>query len=362
VGKVLVTGGTGFIGAAVVRELLERGDDLRVAARRREAPETLAGLDFEQITCDILDRRAVRRALKGVDRVFHCAGLASLRPADRARCFEVNVGGTRTVLEECLRAGVERVVYTSSAAAVGPARPRSAADETQIFMAGRLGIAYVSSKHEAEAEAMRLAARGLPLVCVNPTLVLGPGDVAGTSSSAIIRRYMLRRIPVYVAGGFNVTDVRDVARGHVQADRRGKIGERYLLAGRNYTWDRFFADVGRISGVAVPMVRLPAGVALSLAEAAAAGGMRLPVSVDEIRSASQWWTYRAAKAQRELRWKARPHEETLEATVEWWLSRDRDRIAAAQDAGARGRLRDVAVGGAAAALRFAERARRTVLV
>src|SRR5207248_4589582 len=185
-------------------------------------------------------------------------GLTSLRTADRARCFEVNVGGTRTVLEEALRAGVERVVYTSSASAVGPAPPHRAADETQLFTAGRLDIAYVNSKHEAEAEAMRLAAHGLPVVCVNPTLILGPGDERGRSSAAIVRRYMLRRIPVYVAGGFNVVDVRDVAKGHVAADRRGKPGERYLLAGRNYTWDRFFADVGRISGIAPPMLRVPA--------------------------------------------------------------------------------------------------------
>src|SRR5207249_2072420 len=126
-----------------------RGDGVRVAARSKQPPETLAGLDVEPVTCDVLDRRAVRRALKGIDRVFHAAGLASLRDADRARCFEVDVGGTKIVLEECLRAGVERVVYTSSASAVGPAPPGKAADETQLFTAGRLGIAYVNSKHRS---------------------------------------------------------------------------------------------------------------------------------------------------------------------------------------------------------------------
>jgi dihydroflavonol-4-reductase len=362
VARVLVTGGTGFVGAAVVRELVGRGDAVRVAARSRELPQALHELDVESVACDVVDRRAVRKAVKGVERVFHCAGLSSLRPQDRARCFEVNVGGTKTVLEECLRAGVERVVYTSSAAAVGPAPPHRAADETQLFTAGRLAIAYVNSKHEAEAEAMRLAARGLPVVCVNPTFVLGPGDERGTTSAAIVRRYMLRRLPVYVPGGFNVVDVRDVAIGHLAADRRGKVGERYLLAGRNYTWDRFFADVGRISGVAAPLLRLPAPAALAFAEAAAAGPLHAPVSVDEVRSASQWWTYRAAKAERELRWKARPHEETLEATVEWWLMRDGDRIAAAQNGGATLRARDAALGGMAAVMRLAGRARRLVTV
>ena len=118
--KVLVSGGSGFIGAALVRRLVGRGDDVRIAARDPAVPDTLADLDVEIVTCDVRDRRAVRRALKDVDRVFHAAGFTSLRSADRARCFEVNVGGTKTLLEECLRAGVERVVYTSSAAAVGP--------------------------------------------------------------------------------------------------------------------------------------------------------------------------------------------------------------------------------------------------
>jgi dihydroflavonol-4-reductase len=356
VAKVLVTGGTGFIGAALVRELVGRGDDVRVAARGSELPETLAGLDVEHVACDVRDRRAVRRALKGVERVFHAAGLRSLREADRERCFDINLGGTKVVLEECLRAGVERVVYTSSAAAIGPAPPHRSADETQLFTAGRLGIAYVNSKHEAEAEAARLAAHGLPVVNVNPTFVLGPGDVRAGSSSGIVRRYMLRRIPLYVAGGFNVVDVRDVARGQLAADRRGKVGERYLLAGRNYTWDRFFADVGRISGVAPPLVRLPAPVALALAEAAAVGPGRAPVSVDEVRSASQWWTYRATKAARELGWRARPHEETLEATVAWHLEREHDRIARTRSSqGVQYRLAGAALGAAEGALGVARR-------
>jgi dihydroflavonol-4-reductase len=360
VAKVLVTGGTGFIGAWVARELCARGDEVRIASRTGAVPQTLADLDLDVVACDIRDRVAVRKALKRVERVFHAAGVTSLRAADRARCFDVNVRGTKTVLEECLRAGVGRVVYTSSSAAVGPAEPHGAADETQLFTAGRLGIAYVNSKHEAEAEAMRLAARGLPLVCVNPTLVLGPGDLGGSSAS-LVRRFMLRRIPLYVSGGLNIVDVRDVARAHLLADQRGKVGERYLLAGRNYTWDRLFADLSRLSGVAPPALRLPAAVGLRLADAAAVSPLRTALSVDEMRSAGQWWTYKSTKAGRELRWKARPHEETLEATVAWWMERDRTRIAAAQaERGARDRALDLALGGAGATLRLAARARRMV--
>src|SRR5207302_1058577 len=135
------------------------------------------GLDYQAVECDVLDRRAVRRAMRDVDRVFHLAGLVSMRPTDDDRLFEVNVGGTRIVLEEALRAGVERVVYTSSVTAIGPAPPGETADERQLFTAGRLGIPYVNSKHEAEVEALRLAAQGLPVVVVNPCYVFGAGDI-----------------------------------------------------------------------------------------------------------------------------------------------------------------------------------------
>jgi dihydroflavonol-4-reductase len=325
VGKTLVTGGAGFIGSHVARALAERGDDLRLTTRESTKTENLVGLEYEGVKCDLLDRRQVRRALRDVDRVFHCAGMTSLRASDGDRLFEVNVIGTRNLLEECLRAGVERVVYTSSVAAIGPAPRGGRADENQLFTAGRLGIPYVNSKHEAEVEALRLAARGLPLVCVNPCVVFGAGDVYGSSTS-IVRRFMLGRIPAYVDGALNIVDVEDVARGHVLADERGAIGERYILGNRNYTLDRLFADLGRVSGVEPPALRLSPGLALRLAQALEAAPGRPPITVDEVRSAGQWWTYKTAKAKRELGWATSPHEDTIEATVNWYVERDGERF------------------------------------
>ncbi|HKG36689.1 MAG TPA: SDR family oxidoreductase [Solirubrobacterales bacterium] len=321
----LVTGASGFIGTHLVRALAERGDDLRLLARRSSNLDHLEGIEFDRVTGDVTDRRAVRRAMKGVGRVFHVAGTTSMRPGSAERVFEINVVGTRTVLEEALRAEVERVVHTSSAGAVGPAKPGGTADENQAFTAGHLGIAYINSKHEAEVEAFRVAAHGLDLVVVNPTFVLGPDDPTGTSNG-LIKRALLRQIPFYVDGGLNVVDVRDVAQGHVLADRKGKPGERYLIGGRNFTFDRLFADVGRISGVPPPPIKVP----LELTRVAAGLGRRIripvPVSDDELVSAAQWWTYRCTKAKRELGFKPRPHEETLEDAVRWQMDRLGDRL------------------------------------
>jgi len=179
--------------------------------------------------------------------------------------------------------------------------------------------------HEAEVEAMRAAARGLPVVCVNPTIVFGPGDVHVTSTR-LVRSFLLRRIPIYTDGAVNVVDVRDVADGHLLADESGAVGERYILGGRNFTFDRLFADLGRLSGVEPP-VKLGSVPARAAARVLQAAGRAGPLSANEVRAASQWWTYRSTKARRELGWRARPHEETLEATVAWHMEREHERIA-----------------------------------
>lgn len=315
-GRTLVTGATGFIGSHLVRALAARGDELRLLVRAASRLEHLQGVEFEVVTGDVLDRDSVRRALKGADRVFHVAGSTSMRSKDREWVRRLNVEGTRNVLEEALAAGVERAVHTSSIAAVGAAPPGGAIDESASFNVGHLGIAYVNSKHEAELEAMRLYSAGLPVVVVNPSFVFGPDDPTGTSMG-LIRRFLLRRIPVYVDGAINVVDVRDVAQGMLLADERGRPGERYILAARNFTLDRLFADLARISGVDPPALKLPGPVVLAALEAGSRLGLRLPSSPDEVRSAMQWWTCRNDKARRELGFQPRPHEETLADAVRW---------------------------------------------
>jgi dihydroflavonol-4-reductase len=315
VAKTLVTGGAGFIGTHLVRALSARGDELRLLLRRSTRADHLSDLDFELARGDITDRRAVRRALRDVDRVFHAAGRTSMRRADRRAVFEANVRGSAIVFDEALRAGVERVVHTSSVAAIGAGARGGTADETTPFELGHLGVAYINSKHEAEVEGLRMAAHGLQITFVNPTFVFGPDDPSRTSMG-LVRRFLLGRIPSYVDGALNVVDVRDVAAGHLLADERGAAAERYILAGRNFTLDRLFADLSRLSGVPPP-VKLPAGAVLAAVEVAERLGLPAPTSGDEVRSATQWWTYRNKKARDELGFAPRPHEETLEDSVRW---------------------------------------------
>src|SRR3954453_23641607 len=291
VGVTLVTGATGLVGSHVARLLVERGDRVRVTTRPRSRLGNLAGLDTEQVECDMLDRRAVRRAMRGVDRVFHVAGLTNLR-ADAETMFRINVLGTTTVLEEALRAGVERCVHTSSVAAVGPAPRGSTADERQVFQAGRHGLPYINAKHESEKEALRLAGLGLPVVIVNPAHVFGAGDVYH-SSTEVVRRFLRREIPAYVDGALNIVDAEDVARGQLLADERGTPGERSILGHRNFTLDRLFAALGRLSGVEPPAVKLPLPAALALARASEALPGRPAITVGEVRLLSMWCAFRS---------------------------------------------------------------------
>jgi dihydroflavonol-4-reductase len=323
VARVLVTGATGFLGSHVVRALLARGDDVRATVRRSSRQDPLDGLDVDRVVADITDRAAMRRAVKGVERVFHAAGTTNLRRSTE-ELLRINAQGTRTVLDACLAGGVQRAVHVSSVAAIGPARPGGAVDERHV-RGGPLGIPYADAKHAAEVEALRVAARGLDVVLACPAHVLGAGDDR-RSSTEVVRRFLLRRIPAYVDGAICIVDVEDVAAGLLLCDEKGTAGERYILGTRNYTWQRLFGELQRVSGVEGPAVRLPVRVALALAEASARAPGPTPVTTAEIRTAAHWWTYRSAKARRELGWTTRPHEDTVEATVRFHQERLGDRL------------------------------------
>lgn len=312
----LVTGATGFIGSHVARLLVQRGDDVVVTVRSSSRLDLLEGLHVRQVRADILDRRSLRRAMRDIDRVFHVAGSTDLR-APRAALLSVAVEGTRVVLEEALRAGVQRVVYTSSVAAIGPAPRGRVANENTERETAQYGIAYLDAMREAEETAWRMVDRGLPVVIVNPAHVLGAGDLGG-SSTRLVRRFLRREIPAYVDGTLNIVGVQDVARGHLLADERGRVAERYILGNRNFTMTRLFADLGRLSGVQPPALKLPAAVAMALAAAAGRVGNSTLPTPTEVRAASLNWSFSNRKAKRELGWTTSPHEDCLEETIEWY--------------------------------------------
>jgi dihydroflavonol-4-reductase len=323
----LVTGATGLIGSHVARALVVRGDRVRVTVPAHAALDAIDDLDVEVVVADATDRRGMRRALKDVDRMFHVSDATPLRAGWR-ELYRANVVGTRVALEEALRAGVERVVHTSAAAAIGPADGNSTADERHVYNAARTGLSYANAKAEAEREALRVSAHGLPVVIVNPAHVLGRGDVH-RSSTELVRRFLRREIPVYVDGALCIVGAADVARGHLLAEENGVVGERYILGGRNFTNDRLFADLGRLSGVEPPAVKLPLHAALALARVAEASPGRPAITIEEIRALSQRWAYRSTKAKRELGWTPGHHEQPLIDTIEWYREREPDNVDAA---------------------------------
>jgi len=321
--QVLVTGATGFVGAAIARELSRRGHAVRVLARPSSDLSVLDGVGAEVVRGDILDPAPVRAALAGCGGVVHTAGVATLRPGMRETLLAVNARGVEVVLGAALDAGVSRAVLTSSVSALGGSRTPHAADEAAPSNAEALGIDYFVSKLRGEQAGLALARRGLPLVVVRPGYVLGPGDVHGTSASTVLA-VVRRRIPAYVEGGASFCHVDDVARGHVEALERGRAGEVYHLGGHNLLMSEFMARVARQAGMKPP-TRLPVPVALAMAVAsrwaARLGGSRPAGTVDLVRASALYTFVTSAKAERELGYSIRPFDDMVRDTLRWYVAK-----------------------------------------
>src|SRR5438128_3959435 len=257
----LVTGGTGFVGAKVVRELLAQRRRVRVLARPRGDRRALAGLDVEICEGDLLDPASVQRAVKGVDVVFHVAADYRLWAPDSEELHRINVGGTRAVLEAAGAAGVSRVVYTSTVGALGiPEDGVPGTGETPVSLRDMIGP-YKASKFLAEQVALGFAHQGLPVVVVNPSAPVGPWDVKPTPTGRMIVDFLEGRMFATLDTGLNLVHVRDVARGHLLAAERGKIGEKYILGNRNLSLVEIGVLLSEITGIQPPRVRIPYWVA-----------------------------------------------------------------------------------------------------
>lgn len=321
--EVMLTGATGFVGSAVARVLLGAGFRVRALARPGSPRFHLEDLDLQWVDGDLRDAAAVRRATAGARYVFHVAADYRLWARDPGEIFAANVEGTQNVMREALRAGVERVVYTSSVATLRLRPHGAAADESQP-LAVEEGIgAYKRSKIAAErlVEAM-IANHGLPAVIVNPSTPIGPRDVKPTPTGRIIVEAACGRIPGFVDTGLNLVHVDDVAQGHLAALERGAVGERYVLGGANVSFAAMLADIARLVGRKPPRLRIPRAAALPVAHAAEAmarvTGREPFATVDGLRMAKHHMFFTAAKAERALGFRARPYLCGLEDAVRWF--------------------------------------------
>jgi len=321
--RVFVTGGTGFIGGAVVRQLLSAGHEVRALVRPGADTRQLDGLSAERIAGDLSQDNSLRMGMTGCEWVFHVAALYSYWGHRWDDFRQTNVEGTRKVLEAARLAGVARVVYTSSIAVLGLHRDHTpATEDTPSTLADRIGP-YQRSKFLAEEVARKAAAQGLPVVIVNPTSPVGVGDHKPTPTGQIVLDYLRGRMFAYTDTGLNIVDVDDVAAGHLAAAERGRVGERYILGGENLTLKQVLDLLSQITGGASPRLRIPHAVALawSFVDVALArlDPHRMPAATPEkVRLSRRYEFFDSSKAIRELGLPQTPVREGLTRAVEWY--------------------------------------------
>ncbi|HWW95958.1 MAG TPA: hopanoid-associated sugar epimerase [Vicinamibacteria bacterium] len=321
-GPTLVTGGTGFLGAHIVRALLRRGEHPRCLVRATSDQRNLAGLPVEIVQGDLTDVASLQRATKGVATVFHCAADYRLYVRDPRETYASNVEGTRNVLRAAAEAGVSRVVYTSSVGTLGLNRNGQPATEETPVAAGDMVGHYKRSKFQAERVAEEWSLQGLPLVIVNPSTPVGELDVKPTPTGQILVRFLNRRMPAYVETGLNVVDVRDVAEGHVLAAEKGRAGERYILGHRNMTLKEILDTLARLTGLPAPRLRVPHWLPLAVAAVdtslARLVGRSPEIPIESVRLSRHRMFFDASKAVRELGLPQTAVEEALERAVHWF--------------------------------------------
>jgi len=323
--QALVTGGTGFVGANVVRELVAAGASVRVLARAGGDRRALDGVPVEIVEGDVLDAASVRRAVRGAQTVYHVAADYRLWTPDPAGLYRTNVEGTRTVLEAAGEAGVGRIVHTSSVGALGvPADGRPGTEDTPVTLADMVGH-YKRSKFLGEQVACELAGRGLPVVIVNPSAPIGPWDVKPTPTGQMVVDFMRGRMIATVDTGLNVVHVRDVALGHLLAAERGRPGERYILGHQDLALVEIFRLLAEITGGRPPRFRVP--YALAWLGAACCEGLswltRRPpaVPLTAVRMARKRMYFSPAKAVRELGLPQTDVRVALADAVAWFAAR-----------------------------------------
>ena len=320
--KALVTGATGFVGAAVVRALIKTGVEVRVLARRDSDFSNLQQFKIDGAYGDLRDKESLRKALTGCGQLYHVAAHYALWARNPAIFYDVNVTGTKNLLEAARDVGTERIVYCSTIGAIGlPPDGGLGTEETPVSLEQMAGH-YKRSKYLAEQEVLKLAKQGLPVVIVNPSAPVGEGDVKPTPTGQMIVEFMKGRMPAYIETGMNIVDVDDVAAGHLLAMEKGRIGERYILGTKNLMLRDIFEILSRLTGVNMPSVKLPRELILPLAYLNLAfswvTGIPPRIPLEGVKMAKYKMHYDCSKAIRELGIPQTPPEVALEKAVRWF--------------------------------------------
>jgi len=325
--KAFVTGATGFVGGHVARLLAEQGAELRLLARASSRLDNLEGLSADIVRGDLNDAEALRRGMQGCDAVFHIAADYRLFVKDPSSMMRANVDGSALVVKTAAECAVRRVVYTSSVAVLGFKHERVVIDEdSPVTERDMIGV-YKLSKFLAEKKVLELARSGAPVVVVNPSSPIGEGDLKPTPTGVIVADFLKGKFPVYEDTGLNVADVRSVARGHLLAFERGRLGERYILGGENLTLKQILDLLGEITGLPSPNICIPhwVGVASGYVDEylrARLLGLQPRVTVDEAKMARKFMWVSSAKAERELGYQCGPAKDALRRAAEWFAAHE----------------------------------------
>jgi len=317
----LVTGAAGFLGSHVARQLVARGDDVRILVRASSSNRAISDLSLEYVTGDLRDAASLERAMNGVQRVFHVAADYRLWAKNPQEIYDSNVGGTKNLLEAAKRADVVQLIYTSTVATIAVDRPQLPNEFTEAKLQEMIGH-YKRSKWMAEQEVLNAAKEGFPAIVAMPTTPVGPWDWKPTPTGKIILDFLNGKMPGYVETGLNFVGVEECAAGHLLVSEKGKIGERYLLGAENLTLKEVLDTLAKITGLRAPGMKIPYGVALGVAYVESAFsrliGKEPGIPVEGVKIARHKMFVDASRARRELGFQPGPVAAALERAVRWY--------------------------------------------
>lgn len=321
--KTLITGASGFVGSAVLRKLVDAGHEVRALVRANSDRRNFSGLPVELFEGDLSDTGSLKKAVTGCDKLFHVAADYRLWIPDPENMYRVNVEATKNLARFAAEAGADRIIYTSSVAALGLTTDGTPADEETPVSLDKVVGHYKKSKYLAEQAVLKLVSEeALPVIIVNPSTPIGPRDIKPTPTGRIIIDTLNRKMPAYVDTGLNVAHVDDVAQGHLLAYEKGGIGEKYILGGEDMTLKEILEEICVISNLKPPTIKLPHNLILPVAwfaeQWSRISGKEPVATVDSIRMARKKMFFSSSKAERQLGYRSRPARDAISDAIDWF--------------------------------------------